>query len=108
MQPFKIGEIPPEIIEYIKNINSIRFPRQGYTSDVGIIESDQGIYALKRAKVGLFCSWLKKEVSIMECLSNETNLPIPKVKLFVEQKQYDQEWGLMDFIEGETLRPAIS
>jgi len=95
-------------MEYVKNIYSIRFPRQGYTSDVGIIECDQDIYALKRTKGELFCSWLNKEISVLNCLSNETNLPVPNVKLSIEQKYQDQCWALMEFIEGETLRTAIS
>lgn len=108
LQPIQIGEIPTEILEYVKNINSIQFPRQGYTSDVGILESNQGIYVLKRAKGELFCSWLNKEASVLDCLSNETNLPVPKAMKFVKQKQYDQCWVLMEYIEGETLRTAIS
>ncbi|PKR84107.1 phosphotransferase family protein [Heyndrickxia camelliae] len=108
MQPFQMGEIPMEIIEYVRNVHSVRFPRQGYTSNVGIIESDQGIYVLKRTMGKQFCSWLNKEISVINCLTNETNLPIPKVKMFVEQKQLDQCWALMECIEGETLRTAIS
>ncbi|MFE3573433.1 hypothetical protein [Lysinibacillus sp. NPDC059133] len=45
MQPIHIDEIPSEIKEYLNKINSIRFPRQGYTSDVGLIvciEKDKG------------------------------------------------------------------
>ncbi|MGE7943803.1 hypothetical protein ACQKNB_17130 [Lysinibacillus xylanilyticus] len=107
MQPIQIGEIPDEIGEYLKNINSIKFPRQGYTSDVGIIHNHQGSYVLKRTKGEWFCSLLKREVSVLNCLAKETKLLIPKVKLFVEQKQNSQCWALLEFLQGETIRLAL-
>lgn len=64
LQPININEIPIEIKEYLNKINSIRFPRQGYTSDVGLIENNQGFYALKRTKGELFSSWLNREICI--------------------------------------------
>jgi aminoglycoside phosphotransferase (APT) family kinase protein len=108
LQPIQIHEIPHEIKEYVNHINSIWFPRQGYTSNVGIIENNRGLYALKRTKGELFCSWLKREISVLNCLANETKLPIPKVKKFVEQKQNSQCWALIEFIEGQTLRIALN
>ncbi|MCT1903545.1 hypothetical protein [Oceanobacillus sojae] len=85
MPPIQLDEIPIEMKEYLKRIISIRFPRQGYTSNLGIIESDQGIFALKRTKGKLFSSMLKKEVSILNCLNTKTELPVPKVRTFIEQ-----------------------
>ena len=107
MQPIHIDEIPIEITEYLNKINSIRFPRQGYTSDVGLIENNQGCYALKRTKGELFCSWLNREISVLNCLTNQTKLPVPKVKKFVEQENQRQSWALLEFLEGETLRTAL-
>ena len=54
MQPILIDEIPSEIKEYLNKIYSIRFPRQGYSSDVGLIENNLGFYALKRTKENYF------------------------------------------------------
>ncbi|MFD2629966.1 hypothetical protein [Oceanobacillus kapialis] len=62
MQPIHINEIPIEIKEFLNKIISINFPRQGYTSDLGIIESDQGIFALKRTKEKLFNSVKKRSI----------------------------------------------
>lgn len=107
MQPIQIGEIPDEIGEYLKNINSIKFPRQGFTSDVGIIHNHQGSYVLKRTKGEWFCSLLKREVSVLNCMAKETKLLIPKVKLFVEQKQNSQCWALFEFLQGDTIRLAL-
>lgn len=38
MQPIQINEIPIQIKDYTGTIISITFPRQGYTSNVGIID----------------------------------------------------------------------
>ena len=108
MQPIKTTEIPAAITDYLKNIKSIKFPRQGCTSDVGIIESTQGTYALKRAKGDLYCSWLDKEIVVLNCLSNQTTLPVPKVIKYVKQAKLNECWALLEFIEGETVRAALS
>lgn len=104
--PIHIDEIPMEIREYLNKIISISFPRQGYTSNVGIIKSDQGIFVLKRTKGKLFSSMLKKEVSILDCLNQKTGLPIPKVKKFIEHNNMES-WALIDYLEGETIRMAL-
>lgn len=105
--PIQTEEIPSEIQEYLIKINSLRFPRQGYSSNVGLIENNQGFYALKRTKGELNCSWLNREVTVINCLTHKTKLPIPKVKKFVEQKSQKESWALIEFLEGETLRTAL-
>ncbi len=107
LSPINIDEIPTEIKEFLNKIISISFPRQGYTSNLGIIESDQGLFALKRTREKWFNSMLKKEVSILNRLNNETDLPVPKVKKFIEKNNNCESWALLDFIEGETLRMAL-
>ncbi|MFD1453779.1 MULTISPECIES: phosphotransferase family protein [Oceanobacillus] len=107
MPPIHIDEIPMEIKEYLNKIVSISFPRQGYTSNLGIIESNEGIFALKRTKGALFNAMLKKEVSILNCLNKETELPVPKMKIFVEHNNIEESWALIDFIKGETVRTAL-
>ncbi len=108
MQPIEITEMPLEIKEYLHTINAIKFPRQGYSSDVAIIESDQGVFALKRTKGKLFCSWLEREVTVLNCLAKQTTLPVPTVKKFVEQQNQNNHWALLECVEGETLRTALS
>lgn len=107
LQPIQVDEIPEEIREFLKKLDSIKFPRQGYTSNVAIIRNHQGSFALKRTKGDWYCSLLKKEVSVLNCLTKETKLLIPKVKLFVEQKQNRQCWALFEYIQGETVRIAL-
>ncbi|WP_404448628.1 phosphotransferase [Sutcliffiella horikoshii] len=105
MQPINLQEIPTEIKNYI-NIQSIAFPRQGCTSDVGIITSDQGCFALKRTKKPQFNAWLKKEIMVLRCLKKETSLLVPRVEKFVELE--GQSWALLEYLEGETVRAALT
>ncbi|WP_430787428.1 phosphotransferase family protein [Virgibacillus flavescens] len=107
MRPIQLNEIPFEIREYLGTIHSIQFPIQGDTSDVGIMESSEGTYALKRTKEELFNSWLSKEVSVLNVLTAQTDLPVPKVNKFVEQTDKKENWALFDYIEGETIKSAL-
>ncbi|MBP1989638.1 aminoglycoside phosphotransferase family protein [Paenibacillus eucommiae] len=106
MLPINLHEIPNEIIDYIGQVKDIRFPRQGHTSDVGIIKSERGCYILKRTRGDQYCSWLSQEIHVLGCLQ-ETQLPIPSVYQFVEEKDKNQAWALVQFFEGETLRQAL-
>ena len=107
MQPIHISEIPNEIIQYVSRISSIKFPPQGCTSDVGIIENEGSIFALKRTKEPLYRTWLKEEVSVLNCLAIQTKLPVPKVIKYVVESGKNQSWALMEFLEGETMRTAL-
>ncbi|TYS67445.1 phosphotransferase [Sutcliffiella horikoshii] len=106
MKPIQLEEVPIVIKDYVKNIHSITFPLQGCTSDVGIIQSDIGRYALKRTKKPQFNAWLKKEIMVLIGLNQETSLPVPKVEKFVEVD--GQSWALLEYLEGETVRVALS
>lgn len=108
MHPITSNEIPLEIKEYLHTINAIKFPRQGYSSDVVIIDSRQGAFALKRTKGLLFCSLLEREIAVLNCLAKQTTLPVPTVKKFVKQQNQNNNWALLEFLEGETLRTALS
>lgn len=106
MLPIQINELPIEIKEALGVINNIQYPKQGYTSDVAVIETDATTYVVKRAKGEQYCSSLSKEVSVLNALKN-SSLPIPNVFNFVEQKEESQSWILMDFFEGQTVRNAL-
>lgn len=105
MKPIELNEIPLEIKNYISNIDSTKFPRQGYTSDVMILEANAQKYALKRTKGELHCSLLKKEVMNLESLFKQTKISIPKVHTFVEGPM--ESWLLMECFEGETIRSTL-
>lgn len=106
LQPIKISEIPIEIKDYVDTIKSITFPRQGYTSNVGIIETKTGFYALKRTRGNSNNTSLTKEVSVLKQLA-KAKLPVPKVHQFSDQKNINQSWALFELIEGQTVRVAL-
>ncbi|OBZ16450.1 phosphotransferase family protein [Bacillus sp. FJAT-26390] len=106
MTPINVHEVPHELIDFLGTIKEIKFPRQGHTSDVAIIDSTRGCYVVKRTKGEQYCSWLSKEVYVLNRLQN-TMLPIPKVYQLVEQQKENQSWALLSFFEGETLRQAL-
>ncbi|NOU98550.1 phosphotransferase [Paenibacillus planticolens] len=106
MLPINVHEIPNEIIDYLDSVKDIKFPRQGHTSDVGIVESAKWRFVLKRTRGERNCSWLSNEMHVLKYLS-KTPLPIPNVYRFVEQREEGQSWALLQYFEGETLRQAL-
>lgn len=107
VNPINLNEIPVEIMKYVGNIHSITFPRQGYSSNVGIIECDSGKFALKRTKGEKDNAQLRKEVTRLRSLKFQTDLSVPKVHLFEEQSTQKECWALLQFFEGETIRTAL-
>lgn len=106
MYPISLHEIPDEIMDNLGAVINMKYPRQGHTSDVGIVESTRGCFIIKRTKGEQYCSWLSQEVHVLSCLRN-TRLPIPAVYQHVEQKSENQAWALLQYFEGETLRQAL-
>lgn len=41
LHPIQRNEIPKDIVEYVGGVIHIYFPRQGHTSDVGILNSKE-------------------------------------------------------------------
>ncbi|MCQ6559380.1 phosphotransferase family protein [Paenibacillus mendelii] len=94
-------------MDHVGTIKDITFPRQGHTSDVAIIASTAGRYVIKRTRGEQYCSWLSQEVRVLNALRH-TKLPVPIVYQAVEQKHDNQNWALMHYFEGETLRQSLS
>ncbi|WP_079908895.1 phosphotransferase family protein [Paenibacillus sp. 32352] len=109
MPPISGQEIPFEIRAKLGNINGITFPRQGYTSDVGIIDARHGKAVLKRARGKQYSEWLEREASVLSCLAS-TGLRVPKVYHFMQAGEQEgiQCWLLMEYLQGETLRSALT
>lgn len=106
LKPIQLIEIPKKIVDYVGGVTHISFPRQGHTSDVGILFSAKGTFILKRTKGKQYGSWLKKEATVLKCLSNST-LPVPHLYCFIAQPLDEQAWALMEYIEGSTIRQAL-
>jgi aminoglycoside phosphotransferase (APT) family kinase protein len=101
MNPIKIEELPIEITNLVGEIEALSFPRQGHTSDVGILKTASGTFVIKRTKGERFTSWLKREAIVLEALKN-TSLPVPRLFTFIEG--CNESWTLTEFMEGQTLR----
>lgn len=105
MEPILLNELPVQIIDFVGEIKEITFPRQGYTSNVGILLGINGDkYVVKRAKGQQFCSWLKQEAYVLERIKN-TSLPVPRLLQFIEGQ--DESWTLTEYMEGQTLRSYL-
>ncbi|RXZ79796.1 aminoglycoside phosphotransferase family protein [Paenibacillaceae bacterium] len=110
MEPISKQEIPHEIMKQLGTISKIFFPRQGHTSNVGIIHSEKGFSVLKRTKGNQYSEWLRRESSILACLS-QTHLRVPKVYQFIQhgdENEGIQSWLLMEYIRGETIRKILT
>ena len=106
MKLIELNEIPLEIKSIIPTIDSIKFPRQGYTSDVIILEGNSQKYVLKRTKGERNCFLLKKESMNLDILFRQNKISIPKVHIFIEKCPMES-WLLMECLEGETIRSAL-
>ncbi|UVI32839.1 phosphotransferase family protein [Paenibacillus spongiae] len=110
MIPISQHEIPHVLLNKLGVINKIAFPRQGYTSDVGIIDSAKGTVVLKRTKGKPYSEWLRRESYILECLA-QTHLRVPQVYQFMQHEDDNddiQSWLLMECLRGETLRSVLT
>ncbi|WP_246070454.1 phosphotransferase family protein [Paenibacillus kobensis] len=110
MEPFYQHEIPFEIMNELGAIRKTTFPRQGHTSDVGIIACDTGLYVLKRTKGRQYSEWLRKERSILTYVSR-TSLRVPQVYHYSEHEEEDggiQAWLLMEYLQGESIRKILT
>ena len=106
LKPIQLNEIPKEIVEYVGGVINIHFPRQGHTSNVGILNSKKGTFVLKRTKGNPFCTWLSKEAWVLKNLAASA-LPAPRLYYFIEQPLQNQSWALMAYLEGDTVRSAL-
>ncbi|AFH62512.1 aminoglycoside phosphotransferase APH(3') [Paenibacillus caseinilyticus] len=110
MVPLHPDEIHPDILKLLGEIHGVTYPRQGHTSDVGIIVTGKGSFVLKRTRGRRFSDWLRREAGVLEHLTR-TALPVPKVYCFAEQEHGADglhAWLLMQHLPGESLRSVIA
>ncbi|MBO1005083.1 phosphotransferase family protein [Pseudogracilibacillus auburnensis] len=102
MTPIKEQEIPEQLLNVTGSIKQIRFPEQGCTSNVAIVESTNGLFVVKRSFETRYNQWLEREAFVLKNLQT-TRLPIPKLYSFVKMPKENEAWILMEYIQGETL-----
>jgi aminoglycoside phosphotransferase (APT) family kinase protein len=94
-----LGNIAGEIIGIEK------LPEQGCTSEVSHVVTKSGSYLLKSAYKEKYREWLNAEAKVLQNLSSQYSVPVPKYFGFVEER--DGSHLLMSFEEGTTLTAAL-
>ncbi|MFF2753096.1 aminoglycoside phosphotransferase family protein [Psychrobacillus sp. NPDC058041] len=102
--------INPTILEHFETIigkvHSFSFPkRQGGTSEVTFLQTENALFVCKIAKKSLYRGWLLEESRVMKHWNEETNLPIPTFYQFVENNQ--ESYLLMSLEKRIPLREAL-
>ncbi|WP_245210664.1 aminoglycoside phosphotransferase family protein [Priestia aryabhattai] len=105
MQPIIVEELPHSIKKYVKQIEKVTFPKQGCTSDVGILHTPKGRYVLKRAKGEKYRKWLFKEYYVLGNVKMLGKFRCPNAYKFVQTAE--QSWLLLEFFEGKTVREYL-
>src|SRR6478609_3734535 len=103
--PIIVEEIPDSIKKYVKQIEKVTFPKQGCTSDVGILHTAKGRYVLKRTKGEKYRKWLYKEYCVLKNIQALTDFQSPRAYKFVQTAE--QSWLLLEFFEGKTVREYL-
>lgn len=97
-------EIPSEFLSVTGKVKRISYPEQGCTSEVAILEAEQGSFVVKKAVKPRYIQWLEREAKVLASLK-DTNLPVPYFYSFV--KKQTEAYILMEYIQGETLGDAL-
>lgn len=105
LHPIIVEEIPHSIKEYVKQIEKVTFPKQGCTSDVGILHTAKGRYVLKRAKREKYRKWLYKEYYVLKNIRALEECQSPIAYKFVQTAE--ESWMLLEFFEGKTVREYL-
>lgn len=105
MHPIIVEEIPDSIKKDVKQIEKVTFPKQGCTSDVGILHTAKGRYVLKRTKGEKYRKWLYKEYYVLKNIQALAECRSPIVYKFVQTAE--ESWLLLEFFEGKTVREYL-
>ncbi|TQR19169.1 aminoglycoside phosphotransferase family protein [Psychrobacillus vulpis] len=90
----------------VGKVLTISYPdKQGATSKVTFIHSENGQFVCKSATKSKYKGWLSQEAQIMKQLNEETSLPIPTFYQFLEKEK--ESHLLMSLGKGITLREAL-
>lgn len=93
LHPIIVEEIPHSIKKYVKQIEKVTFPKQGCTSDVGILHTAKGRYVLKRAKREKYRKWLYKEYYVLKNIQALADFQSPSAYKFVQTAVIDWSGG---------------
>ncbi|MBS8263686.1 aminoglycoside phosphotransferase family protein [Mesobacillus boroniphilus] len=92
--------------DVLGEINKIeKIPEQGCTSEVSMIVTEDNTYILKSAFKERYREWLKMEAEVLESLSFQSSISVPRFYGFTEDEHASHL--LMSFEEGITLTAAL-
>lgn len=98
--------IPAQFHSIIGDVQKISYPtRQGATSEVIFLYTDQGNFVCKRSTAPKYRGWLLKEAKVMEELNDSTTVSIPTYFHYMEDE--NSSFLLMSLEEGIPLREAL-
>ncbi|MBT2636883.1 MULTISPECIES: phosphotransferase [unclassified Bacillus (in: firmicutes)] len=92
-----------DVLGEIKKI--VKLPDQGCTSEVSRIFTGDGTYLLKSAFKEKYREWLKSEAEVLESLSLQRSIPVPRLYGFMEDEHASHL--LMSFEKGISLTAAL-
>lgn len=91
--------------ELLGAVREVSHPsRQGWTSQVTILETEQGRFVVKHS-TGQYADWLEREARVLRDLAGVVE-NVPRVKAF--ERQEGEAWLVMDHLPGETIREVLS
>lgn len=99
----KERETIERIVGQIYEVNKLA--EQGCTSVVRKIHSESGTYLLKSSFDERYREWLKTEGMVLEKLSNQDAIPVPRFNCFFEDDKSSHL--IMSFEQGMTLTKAL-
>lgn len=107
MMPMAPDELPDAFRDVMGAVTGIRFPRQGDTADLALVDTTRGRFAIKRARGRPFSAWLRREARLLAALT-KTPLPTPTLYAAMDEPEREQSWLLMEFLPGDSLRRMLA
>ncbi len=108
MVPITSDEFPQEVRSSLGHVYRLSYPPQGRTSDSAIVESERGVYVVKRSRGSQFSDWLAQEYRVLAALASSP-LPVPRPHQFVRRRSPlgPESWLVMDYLPGESLHMVL-
>ena len=80
----KLREYPKKIREFLREIQTVEYPPQGYTSTVSKVDSSNGTFIIKHVKGQQFSEWLAYENEMLKLISG-LNIPTPNSHILLRK-----------------------
>lgn len=103
-----LNNIPPQVIDTLGQVRALRPLPQGMTSRVALVETDNGLRVIKRARGALFAGWLEKEHRALTALAGAgLPTPVPRALIHIDNRITPECWLVMDYLPGQTLSEIL-